>query len=175
MMRGALRSWLADWPLLVGLVLSASLIGASTAIGGSPDRPQPTLRRSPLAGAGSAQRKSRNRVVDVTGRSRRFASGASSYAFSAPSHQPVVGRPWRLRVSAERSGRPLAATVTIDVVHDGTIVSHAASGKLVKGRFAHDFPWPLTAAGIPLTVKTTVTGGGSQQTFLYDLEVKAAG
>ena len=63
----------------------------------------------------------------------------------------------------------------IDILHNGSIVGHAASGKLVSGRFAHDFDWPDKSAGYPLTVKTTVIGGGYQQSFLFNVKVKAKG
>jgi hypothetical protein len=111
----------------------------------------------------------------VTGTSAVLDNGPLSYTFSAPTHKPVVGKRWRLSVAVKRSGAPLTGHVKIDILHQGTVVGHAASGKLQSGRFAHDFDWPDRSAGYPLTIKTTIIGGGFQQSFLFDVKVGKAG
>jgi hypothetical protein len=243
------ESWLRDWPLLLGLVLSASLIAASTTVSGGPDRPhakvassnaaevgsvpghavdvgeadapapaQPragkhvkakpaTVASKPKANAGHARSQPSSeaadpgvaaaqprakraparsgspsdgvatpgRIVNVTGTSATFANGPLSYSFSAPTHTPTVGKRWRLQISVTKAGAPLTGSVRIDILHNGAIVGHAASGKLAAGRFAHDFDWPDRSAGIPLTVKTTVVGGGYQQSFLFNVKVQGTG
>jgi len=256
--------WLRDWPLLLGLVLSAALIAASTMLGSSQARPagaapskaataagsavpgevvdvgdsdalaepapvettgKPSARKraakkshgssssssaspepsaqagaAPAAGQGAASGGSSGgssspprgtkrsggsappsgpakpgRIVNVTGTSATFTNGPVSYAFSAPTHTPVVGKRWRLSIAGQRSGAPLTGTVKIDILHEGTVVGHAAAGTLKGGRFAHDFDWPERSAGYPLTVKTTVVGGGFQQSFLFNVKIKSAG
>jgi hypothetical protein len=115
------------------------------------------------------------RIVNVTGTSAAITNGPLAYTFSAPTHTPAVGKRWRLSVGVKRSGAPLTGTVKIDILHQGSIVGHAASGKLQGGRFAHDFDWPERSIGHPLTVKTTIIGGGVQQSFLFSVTVKKAG
>ena len=260
-------SWLRDWPLMLGLVLSAALIGLSSTIGDSDARSTPMKRpaaqtpgsvvpgeaidvgqseapaddaaaRPPAdddakpkkkrkktqssadpgsseadsaaadTGAGTAgestpsrgsdstgARRSSGRsgrpgrsggsggssggtarpgrIVNVTGTSAAFTNGPLSYAFAAPTHTPTVGQSWRLSIGVKRSGAPLAGDVKIDILHNGTVVGHAASGKLKAGRFSHDFDWPDRSVGIPLTVKTTVVGGGFQQSFLFNVKVRS--
>jgi hypothetical protein len=266
--RAAGESWLADWPLLLGLVLSACLIAGSTLAGGEPPRPKPSLGGAQAAGgpgeipgsvvdvgdsdgseprssgagnaktgthsktpaastgthgksvhhapasssagasdasgaastgtsstgtSGSTPRHSSSgshttsggrtssptapatpgRIVNVTGTRASIANGPLSYTFSAPTHTPVVGKHWRLQISAKRSGAPVTGSVKIDILHNGAVVGHAASGKLQSGRFAHDFDWPKESVGYPLTVKTTIVGGGFQQSFLFNVKVAA--
>ena len=137
---------------------------------GSSQRRSPS--RQPSSTGGTAKP---GRIVNVTGTSASITNGPLSYSLSAPTHTPKVGKPWRLTVSAQRDGRPLSGKVKVDVLHNGSIVGRAAAGTLTGGKFAHDFDWPPESAGQPLTVKTTVIGGGFQQSFLFDVKVIAAG
>jgi hypothetical protein len=142
------------------------------ASGGSATPRKRTTRRAPAAAAPAPPKQSR--IVNVTGISATFTNGPMSYAFSAPTHTPVVGRRWRLSITAKRSGAPVAGNVKIDILHQGNVVGHVTSGKLSGGRFAHDLDWPDRSAGYPLTVKTTVGAGGFQQSFLFNVTVRKA-
>lgn len=253
-------AWLRDWPLLLGLVLSAALIAVSTLVSGSHARPsaqtapkaaaaagavpgevvdvgpaeapdaaepkpkkakkakRPAAKATPAdteaevaadadpasepaaeapdssgsgnAGSGSPRKSpSRStgngsgsngaakpgRIVNVTGTSATLTNGPLSYAFSAPTHTPTVGQRWRLAIAVKRSGAPLQGNVKIDILHNGSVVGHVTSGKLKGGKFAHDFDWPERSVGYPLTVKTTVVGGGFQQSFLFNVKIRSAG
>jgi hypothetical protein len=154
---------------------------AASAGGGSGGGSSSTPRRSPSrsTGNGSGGRNggaaTPGRIVNVTGTSAAFTNGPLSYAFSAPTHTPTVGQRWRLSIAVKRSGAPLQGNVRIDILHNGSVVGHAASGKLKGGKFAHDFDWPERSVGHPLTVKTTVVGGGFQQSFLFSVKIKSAG
>jgi hypothetical protein len=128
--------------------------------------------RRPSNGGGAA---TPGKIVNVTGTSAAFTNGPLSYAFRAPTHSPVVGKPWILSISAKRSGKPMTGRVKIDILHQGSVVGHAADGALTNGRFAHKFDWPARSVGHPLTVKTTVVGGGYQQSFLFNVKVKQPG
>jgi hypothetical protein len=255
--RARRRSWLRDWPLVLGLAVSAALIAGSILIGGSQakpaakqpkeaapgltvsgevvdvgepapavdpeapaapaekpktkpgkaasrgkgtasadssnaaDAPAPTstsgggsssstpkrTTRSPgrSGGGGSPAPAKPGRIVNVTGTSAAFTSGPLAYTFGAPTHTPAVGKRWRLQVGVKRSGRPVSGTVKIDILHQGQVVGHVTDGPLKGGRFAHDFDWPKESVGHPLTVKTTVYGGGFQQSFLFAVKVGSAG
>lgn len=258
-------SWLRDWPLLLGLVLSAALIAVSTMVSGSdarpsadtapkgataaagavpgevvdvgpaeaPDAPEAepkkarkvkrsrskaapapqaspepppasepdaaapsstgtgtgnggsaSPRKSPprstgngggSSGGGTSGGAKPGRIVNVTGTSAAFTNGPLSYAFSAPTHTPTVGRRWRLSIAAKRSGTPLQGNVKIDILSNGSVVGRVTSGKLKSGKFAHDFDWPERSVGYPLTVKTTIVGGGYQQSFLFNVKIRSAG
>ena len=243
--------WLRDWPMLLGLVVSAALIAGSTSIAGSEARPDgPKAPKSATAAAGAdpgevvdvgepeaeqpraepvpekqATKKAKRsqskrkgataeptataepeadspssggsstpgkrttrrssgsashsapakpgRIVNVTGTSVAFTNGPLSYSLRAPTHTPTVGEGWRLSLTAAKSGTPLAGSVKIDILHNGSVVGHVTTGKLKNGRFAHDFDWPEQSVGHPLTVKTTVVGGGFQQSFLFNVKVKS--
>ena len=115
------------------------------------------------------------KIVNVTGTSATFTNGPFSYAFRAPTHSPVVGKRWVLSIAVKRAGKPLKGRVKIDILHQGSIVGHVANANLSNGRFAHNFDWPDRSVGVPLTVKTTVVGGGFQQSFLFNVKVKRAG
>jgi hypothetical protein len=141
---------------------------------GGSSSPRKRSGRSGGSTAPSAPAKP-GRIVNVTGTSAAITNGPLAYTFSAPTHTPAVGSRWRLSVGVKRSGAPLTGTVKIDILHQGTIVGHAASGKLQGGRFAHDFDWPERSIGHPLTVKTTIIAGGLQQSFLFSVAVKKAG
>lgn len=138
--------------------------------GGTTPRKRPRSGRAP-----STDGPTTAKIVNVTGTSASITNGPLAYTLTAPTHSPTVGTPWRLSVTATRNGKPLTGRVKIDILHQGSIVGHAANGALRGGRFANDFPWPKEAVGQPLTVKTTISGGGVQQTFLFDVKVKAAG
>jgi hypothetical protein len=249
--------WIRDWPLLLGLALSAALVAASMLIGGSAARPAAAASKTVAApgtgatgqvidvgeapaldmakpgkkpastpkkaakpsskkpagsashvpassapkasagansgsGSGSSSGSTRKgtghatpstpasppksgRIVNVTGTSAAFTNGPLSYAFTAPSHAPMVGKHWRLSLTVKRLGAPATGTVKVDILHQGSVVGHAASGSLRGGRFAHDFAWPDRSVGVPLTVKATFTGGGFTQSFLFDVKVAKAG
>ena len=270
--RSARDSWLRDWPLLLGLVLSAALIAGSTAVRGSDAEPAEASKASAQAGSGvtgqvvdvgegqppaapeapeasvkpGAVKKKRSsppsagtggaattkpaaeprtrggspsspgssasappptggttsggagrsgrrpepsgggrpsgggpsapvaqsKIVNVTGTSAAFTNGPLAYSFSAPTHAPVVGRRWVLRVSARRSGKPLRGQVRIDILNNGKVVGQAGSGALADGRFAQKLDWPERSVGYPLIVKTTIVAGGYQQSFLFSIKVK---
>jgi hypothetical protein len=148
---------------------SAAPAGQQGDAGGSQPR-SPSRQPSRTGGAAKP-----GRIVNVTGTSASITNGPLSYTLKAPTHSPKVGKPWRLTVSVRRNGQPLSGKVKVDILHNGSIVGHAASGPLSGGAFAHDFDWPAESAGHPLTVKTTVIGGGFQQSFLFDVKVTAAG
>jgi hypothetical protein len=244
--------WVRDWPLLLGLVVSAALVAASMLIGGSPARPAATASKpaaavgtgitgevvdvgegesgaaeakphkndaaspkqaakhssqkagasdpgtisapaessdsAPTASSGSGGKHAAGsdtpaaaappkpgRIVNVTGTSAAFTNGPLSYQVAAPTHTPTVGKRWRLTLSAKRSGAALSGTVKVDILHQGSVVGHVTTSRLVGGRFAHDFDWPDRSVGVPLTVKATVVGGGFQQSFLFDVKVARAG
>ena len=144
---------------------------ASAGSGGGASPPKRSgPRRAPSSGGTTSAK-----IVNVTGTSASITNGPLAYTLTAPTHAPTVGKPWRLTVTATRNGRPLVGRVKIDILHDGSIVGHAADGALRGGRFANDFPWPKESVGHPLTVKTTISGGGVEQSFLFDVKVKAAG
>jgi hypothetical protein len=141
--------------------------------------PTPAAPAAPGATGGESTRDQTvsprtGKIVNVTGTSAAFRNGPLEYHFAAPTHSPVAGRPWRLTIAATSDGAPLRGRARIDVLHDGSIVGHAASGALDGGSFAHDFDWPAESVGHPLTVKTTVIAGGVQQSFLFDVKVASA-
>lgn len=146
----------------------------------APSTPAPRGGSSGSSGGGSggggpSAPATPGKIVNVTGTSASFTNGPLVYSFRAPTHTPTVGKPWILSIGVERAGKPLAGRVKVDILHQGSVVGRVTEANLRGGRFAHKFDWPQRAVGPPLTVKTTVVGGGFQQSFLFNVRVKAAG
>jgi hypothetical protein len=149
--------------------------GSSNSSGGASGGGGSSGGGSPSGGQPSPGVATPGKIVNVTGTSAAFTNGPFAYVFRAPTHAPVVGKRWVLSMAVKRAGKPLKGRVKVDILHQGSIVGHVANANLTNGRFAHDFDWPDRSVGVPLTVKTTVVGGGFQQSFLFNVKVKRAG
>src|SRR5579871_6041594 len=97
-------------------------------------------------------------------------------ALTAPGHTPKVKTAWNYTVTASRGGKPVAATLTVQIVDPvGGVhpVDFAKSTKPIRnwaftGKF-HDFiTWPPSSAvGFGLTLKLTVKSGGQTKVVTY--------
>jgi hypothetical protein len=97
-------------------------------------------------------------------------------SLTAPGHTPKVKTAWNYTVTAARGGKPVRATLTVQIVDPvGGIhpVDFAKSTKPIEnwpfdGKF-HDFiTWPPdSAVGFGLTLRVTVKSGGQTKVIAY--------
>jgi hypothetical protein len=97
-------------------------------------------------------------------------------SLSAPGHTPKIKTAWNYTVTATRGGKPVSATLTVQIVDPvGGVhpVDFAKSTKPIenwkfRGKF-HDFiTWPADAAvGFGLTLRITVKSGGQTRVIMY--------
>jgi hypothetical protein len=152
---------------------------ADTATGGSssstPAAPSKSPSGSSIPSGSTPPGAQTGRLVNVTSLGGSFTAGGVFYTVKAPTHTPTVGTPWALSIAATRGGKPLDGVIRMDIVHQGSIVAHVVTAKMTGGRYRRSFAWPDQSVGYPLTIKTSVTGGGISQSFLYDVKVRKAG
>jgi hypothetical protein len=100
--------------------------------------------------------------------SRSAAAGGSfRVTVSSPTHAPKVNAAWPVRVTAtDAAGKPLAATLTMQVLFDGTPVGKIDNGAVYhfvgswQERKGNAITWPAASRGEPLTVEFIVTAQG---------------
>ena len=94
--------------------------------------------------------------------------------FSAPTHHPVVNRNWPITVTvADPAGKPIAATLQMNVLFAGAQVGQIDNGKIYHfvGRYHELITWPPASIGQPLTLQSVVTVKGKTQKLLFTVSV----
>jgi hypothetical protein len=107
--------------------------------------------------------------VVVCAASLTFAAAASAASVQVTvhaNHAPKVNKPWPVTVTVSQSGKPIAATLTMQILFSGTPV-----GKIDNGRVYHfigawqekagnQITFPVASRGEPLTVQFIVKAAG---------------
>jgi hypothetical protein len=94
--------------------------------------------------------------------------------FSAPTHSPVANKNWPIAVIVtDLSGKPIAATLQMNVLFAGARVGQIDNGKIYHfvGRHHEIINWPLNAVGHPLTLQSVVKAKGKTQKLLWAISV----
>lgn len=94
--------------------------------------------------------------------------------FSAPSHHPVVNKNWPITVIVtDRAGKPVAATLQMNVLFAGAQVGQIDNGKIYHfvGRHHENITWPVASIGQPLTLQSVVIVKGKTKKLLWPLSV----
>ena len=233
--------WLRDWPMLLGLVVSAALVFASTLLAGvasdggeksspaarsvnelagetpaaadaaaapegerrarrrhrratpnarkqpkkvarrpetgpdapaasSPSTPSAPGRRSP---GGGPRKPFHAPIVTMPGTSASATVHGVAFSFSAPTHEPVVGRAWTMKATATDRGKPASGSVKVNAMFNGEVVGSIDKGRISNGRYRHTIKWPAKAVGHELTVQISLEVDHQFQTFLYKVQVQA--
>lgn len=92
----------------------------------------------------------------------------------APNHHPVVNEKWPITVKVTSlSGKPIAATLQMNVLFAGARVGQVDNGKIYHfvGRHHEIITWPATAVGHQLTLQAVVKVKGKTKTILWPLSV----
>jgi hypothetical protein len=112
---------------------------------------------------------------------------ALSVTFTAPNHTPPIGQSttvgpkWYYTVSVKRSGKPVRALLTMQIV-DPLGTAHAVQVAMSKrpitrlpivGRYRDYMIFPPEARGIPLVVRITVAVGGEKRVLTYRVTPRA--
>lgn len=95
------------------------------------------------------------------------AAGAANFDahLKAPGHHPEAGKKWPIKVTAEKSGRPIKASAFYQFVFNGQVVStqypspHGPprdSPYKFKGSYSDPILWPKRAVGYKLTFRVVV-------------------
>jgi hypothetical protein len=94
---------------------------------------------------------------------------------SAPSHKPRATKPWPITVKVTNaSGKPIAATLRMNVLFGGAIVGKVDSGKVYRfvGRHHEVITWPKQSIGYALTFQAVVTVKGKTKKLDWPLKVR---
>jgi hypothetical protein len=94
--------------------------------------------------------------------------------FKAPSHRPVVNKPWPITVTVtDLAGKPIAARLQMNVLFKGAQVGQIDNGKIYRfvGRHHEVITWPVASIGYPLTVQSVVTVKGETKKLLWPVSV----
>jgi hypothetical protein len=100
---------------------------------------------------------------------------AVDVALHAPGHSPKIKTHWNYSVTVTRGGKPVAATITaqiVDPIGDVHIVKFGNTTKNIKaypfaGTFRDFVIWPAESRGIPLTFRLTVKSGPTKKVIGY--------
>jgi hypothetical protein len=94
---------------------------------------------------------------------------------TATSHHPVVNNThWFVTVTvSDLSGKPIAATLVMNVLFSGNQVGQIDNGKIYHfvGRHHEAITWPVDSLGYPLTLEAVVTVKGKTQKLLWPIKV----
>ena len=94
---------------------------------------------------------------------------------SAAGHTPKVNVHWRYSVHVTAGGRPVAATVTVEIV-DPTRHAHPVQfgtrendviNRPFRGTFRDFVVWPASAGGVPLMFRIIVRVGSTKKVIGY--------
>ncbi|MGD0272248.1 MAG: hypothetical protein ABSB96_00720 [Gaiellaceae bacterium] len=94
--------------------------------------------------------------------------------FKASSHHPVVNKNWPITVTvASLTGKPIAATLQMNVLFAGAQVGQIDNGKIYHfvGRYHENITWPVDAIGHLLTLQAVVKVNGKTQKLLWPVSV----
>jgi len=94
--------------------------------------------------------------------------------FSAPNHHPVVKKNWPITITVTSlAGKPIAATLQMNVLFSGARVGRIDNGKTYHfvGRHHENVTWPKTSVGYPLTLQAVVKAKGKTKTLLWAVSV----
>lgn len=112
-------------------------------------------------------------LIAVTGTT--LLAGPPRVVLSAPGHSPTIGRHWSYRVQVTEGGRPVAATITAQIVDPvgGVHLIPFGPGTTpirnwgLRGTFTNFITFPTESRGIPLTIKMTIRVGGAKSVASY--------
>jgi len=98
-----------------------------------------------------------------------------SATLTAPGHTPKINTHWNYVVRATRGGKPVAATLTaqiIDPIGGRHPVKFGANTKTItnwpfKGVFRDYIIWPASSRGVPLKLRLVVRAGGGTRVIMY--------
>jgi hypothetical protein len=104
-----------------------------------------------------------------------LAAPAPTVALDAPGHSPKIKTHWNYSVTVTKSGKPVAATITaqiVDPIGGVHLVQFGNTTKNVKnfpftGTFRDFVIWPADSRGIPLTFRLTVESGPTKKVIGY--------
>jgi len=117
-----------------------------------------------LAGAQGAAAADASRTHHAM---RALSATTIHVTVSSPTHRPKVNVPWPVKVTVTNTkGKPVAATLTMQVLFDGQPVGKIDNGAVYhfvgtwKERKGNEITWPASSKGEPLTLQFIVKAQG---------------
>jgi hypothetical protein len=103
------------------------------------------------------------------------AAAPLTATLTAPGHSPRVSTHWNYTVRATRSGKPVSARLTAQIVDPlggaHPVFLGLTTKKIVRlpflGRFSDFIIWPRSSRGLPLKLRVTVVAGSSRRVIVY--------
>jgi hypothetical protein len=99
-------------------------------------------------------------------------------SLSADSHRPKVGKPWHYEVRVtDASGRPVAATVHLQILFGGTPVGQIGRHHVANGVWSETIgtdgnaPFPARSRGVQLVFEAVVAARGQTKRVRYPIRV----
>jgi hypothetical protein len=100
-------------------------------------------------------------------------------SFTADSHRPRIGKPWHYEVRVtDASGRPLPATVHLQILFGGTPVGQVGRHRVANGVWSETIgidgnaPFPARSRGVPLVFEAVETARGQTRRARYPIRVQ---
>jgi hypothetical protein len=94
---------------------------------------------------------------------------------TATSHHPIVNnKKWAITVTvSDLSGKPIAATLRMNVLFNGGVVGKIDNGKVYHfvGRHHEFISWPQASVGLSLTLQAVVTAKGQTKKLVWPIAV----
>jgi len=115
------------------------------------------------------------------------AAGATPVkaALTVTSATPAVGTQWRWTVRTTAAGKPVKATVRIQIAFGSSVVGCWKGGKMQQcsgakagdpisstGTVSKTIRWTAESRGVPLTFRALVTAGGKTRTLKTQITVR---
>jgi hypothetical protein len=150
------------------LVLAAAFVLATAACGGGTKTTTPTTTAKPPVTAPKGA--STTTTPKVTPASKLTFKAQ----LTAANHHPVVNKNWPITVTVTSlSGKPIAATLSLNVVTPGFGTYQVDNGKVYHfvGRHHENVTWPASAVGFQLKFQAVVTANGQTTILLWPLTV----
>jgi hypothetical protein len=95
--------------------------------------------------------------------------------FTAPNHRPVVNKNWHIKVTVKNlAGRPIAATLHMQVVFQGSVVGQIDNGKVYHfvGTHHENIVWPRQSVGYRLTFQSVIKAKGKTKKINWWIKVR---
>ena len=107
--------------------------------------------------------------------STKPAASVIHVTLTAPTHTPIVNKPWHYVVRVTDSGgQPVNAMVHLQALNHGLVVGQIGLHKAPTGVWAETITWPQASVGFPLVFQAVVTALGATKSVDYPLQVAPA-
>ena len=104
------------------------------------------------------------------------AAASVQVTVHAVNHAPKINKPWPVTVTVTQAGKPVAATLTMQILFNGIPVGKIDNGRVYhfvgtwKEKAGNEITFPAASRGQPLTVQFIIRAAG--QTIRKNWSIK---